>query len=187
MHTKSLDEAWHGTMFCNFNSGRSSVINPPVIVTNWKYKDAVLFGIFICFFCWFWITWVIYLWWFFVICWELSFLEPHPKLVGFRVYMVTCYCISYVSVLWRLFQNYRLCFLKPWPSSRVFCCRLGLPSYTQKIADLLEAAAEDAPDLRTYLNIHQTLRREYVFIVMCIFMSFWYREWNELLKDVMDI
>jgi hypothetical protein len=38
--------------------------------------------------------------------------------------------------------------------------KLGLPSYTQKIADLLEGAAEEAPDVRTYLNITNTLRRE---------------------------
>jgi hypothetical protein len=37
---------------------------------------------------------------------------------------------------------------------------LGVPSYTQKIADLLEAAAEDTPDVRTYLSIHRSLRRE---------------------------
>ncbi|KAG0610025.1 hypothetical protein M758_7G032900 [Ceratodon purpureus] len=37
---------------------------------------------------------------------------------------------------------------------------LGLPSYTQKIADLLEGAAEEAPDVRTYLSNCSTLRRE---------------------------
>jgi hypothetical protein len=37
---------------------------------------------------------------------------------------------------------------------------LGLSSYTQKIADLLDGAAEEAPDVRTYLSIHSSLRRE---------------------------
>jgi hypothetical protein len=37
---------------------------------------------------------------------------------------------------------------------------LGLSSTTQKIADLLEGAAEEAPDVRTYLSIHSSLRRE---------------------------
>ncbi|XP_024385615.1 probable ATP synthase 24 kDa subunit, mitochondrial [Physcomitrium patens] len=37
---------------------------------------------------------------------------------------------------------------------------LGIPSYTQKISELLEGAAEEAPDVRTFLNIHSSLRRE---------------------------
>jgi hypothetical protein len=46
-------------------------------------------------------------------------------------------------------------------------CSLGIPAYTQKIADLLEGAAEEAPDVRTYLSIHSSLRREYVF-TLCV-------------------
>ncbi|KAG0577902.1 hypothetical protein KC19_5G190500 [Ceratodon purpureus] len=37
---------------------------------------------------------------------------------------------------------------------------LGHPSFTQKIADLLDAAADDAPDVRTILMNSRTLRNE---------------------------
>jgi hypothetical protein len=50
----------------------------------------------------------------------------------------------------------------------ILICSLGVPSYTQKIADLLEAAAEYTPDVRTYLSIHRSLRREYVFLPLLL-------------------
>jgi len=37
---------------------------------------------------------------------------------------------------------------------------LGIPSFTQKIADLLDAAAEEAPDVRSILVLNKSLRLE---------------------------
>lgn len=39
-------------------------------------------------------------------------------------------------------------------------CSVGVSSVTQKIADLLDAAAEEAPDVRSYLETQRSLRRE---------------------------
>ena len=50
----------------------------------------------------------------------------------------------------------------------ILICSLGVPSYTQKIADFLEAAGEDTPDVRTYLSIHRSLRREYVLLPLLL-------------------
>ncbi|CAM6055853.1 unnamed protein product [Sphagnum tenellum] len=37
---------------------------------------------------------------------------------------------------------------------------IGVPSFTKKISNLLEAAAEEAPDVRSILEIQRSLRRE---------------------------
>lgn len=78
--------------------------------------------------------------------------------------------MSYILIVWRLFEAGSVSglvlfwsLLSPDLCHVFFYFSLGLSSYTQKIADLLEAAAEEAPDVRSYLNIHSILRREYVF------------------------
>jgi len=37
---------------------------------------------------------------------------------------------------------------------------LGIPSFTQKIAELIDGAAEEAPDVRTILELNKSLRPE---------------------------